>query len=53
MVVMRIWDPKRAALMFAPGKVAVTVKSDNDPKLASSKHGRIIQKIGAGARFRN
>lgn len=51
-VIIRIRDPKTTALIFASGKMVVTgAKSEDDSKLASLKHARIINKLGFAVKF--
>jgi transcription initiation factor TFIID TATA-box-binding protein len=51
-VIMRIREPKTTALIFASGKMVITgAKSEDDSKLASRKHARIVQKLGFDAKF--
>lgn len=51
-VIMRIREPKTTALIFASGKMVITgAKSEDDSKLASRKHARIILKLGFDAKF--
>jgi len=49
---MRIRDQKSTALIFASGKMSVTgAKGEDDLRLASHKHPRIVQKFGFDAKF--
>lgn len=51
-VIMRIREPKTTALIFASGKMVVTgAKSEADARLAARKYARIVQKLGAEAKF--
>ena len=51
-VIMHIRDPRTTTLIFASGKMVVMgVKSEDDPRLASRKYARIMQKLGFDAKF--
>ncbi|KFM65006.1 TATA-box-binding protein, partial [Stegodyphus mimosarum] len=53
-VVMRILQPRTAALIFASGKIVVTgARSESDANLAARKYARLIQKLGFNVRFKN
>lgn len=51
-VVMRILEPRTAALIFRSGKIVVTgARSEAAAHLASRKYARLIQKLGFDVRF--
>lgn len=51
-LVMRILEPRTAALIFTTGKIVCTgAKSEQDSLLATKKFARIIQKLGFNIRF--
>ncbi|XP_015919231.1 uncharacterized protein [Parasteatoda tepidariorum] len=53
-VIMRILDPKTAALIFRTGKIVVTgAKSETAAHLAARKYARLIQKLGFDVRFKD
>ena len=49
---MWIRDPKTTALIFASGKMVVTgARSEDDSRLASCKHARVVKKLGVDTKF--
>ncbi|WRX11092.1 TATA-box binding protein - like 2 [Theobroma cacao] len=53
-VIMRIEEPKTAALIFSSGKIVCTgAKTEQQSLLAARKFARIIQKIGFDVQFKD
>ncbi|KAF8764012.1 uncharacterized protein LOC129965437 [Argiope bruennichi] len=51
-VIMRILDPKTAALIFRSGKIVITgARSEAAAHLAARKYARLIQKLGFDVKF--
>ncbi|KAG8200813.1 hypothetical protein JTE90_006394 [Oedothorax gibbosus] len=51
-VIMRILQPRTAALIFRSGKIVVTgARSETDAHLAARKYARLIQKLGFDVKF--
>ncbi|KAH7645738.1 tata-box binding protein [Dermatophagoides farinae] len=51
-VIMRIFEPRTTAMLFASGKIVVTgAKNERLACLACRKYGRIVQKLGYDVKF--